>query len=180
MASKGSQEVSSGSGGNQCYVFSLMRLHSEFSCLSLLHLNAILGADKGAYYHELFLRGKTFLAKRIVRVQTKNEGRRKIDSPETEPNFYNMTPIPNPLGTVRKSQAQNAALRNAGNSEVDRCREKHSASSLPVPTHAPLVGNKISFPSTFESKPPAQASKEDHGGGDSDFLELMKEPLLDI
>ena len=142
---------------------------------------SILGADKGAYYHELFLRGKTFLARRIVRVQTKNEGRRKIDSPETEPNFYNMTPIPNPLGSVRKSHAQNTTVRNAGNLEVDLSRDKRPASALPVPAHAPLVANKISFPSTFESKPPAQAREgEDHGGGDSDFLELMNEPLLDI
>lgn len=47
-----------------------------------------IGCDKGAYYHELFLPGKPFLACRILRLKVK--GTRALPSPETEPNFYAM------------------------------------------------------------------------------------------
>lgn len=46
------------------------------------------GRDKNGYYHELFLRGKRFLAHRIPRSKLKGQGARKPTSPETEPNFY--------------------------------------------------------------------------------------------
>jgi hypothetical protein len=54
------------------------------------------GRDKGAYYHQLFLRGKCFLADRMERVKlagpvTKG---RKRNAPELEPNFYLMPPLP--------------------------------------------------------------------------------------
>ena len=48
------------------------------------------GPDQGAYYHELFLRGKKYLAKGVIR--TKVNGRRNIGTkdPNEEPNFYTM------------------------------------------------------------------------------------------
>lgn len=46
------------------------------------------GCDKGAYYHELFLPGRPFLACRILRLKAK--GTRALPSPGTEPNFYAM------------------------------------------------------------------------------------------
>jgi hypothetical protein len=46
------------------------------------------GRDKGGYYHELFLRSKHFLSRRIQRMKIKGTGARKPGSPETEPNFY--------------------------------------------------------------------------------------------
>jgi hypothetical protein len=52
------------------------------------------GRDKGGYYHELFLRSKSFLAYRIPRTKLKNEGARKSTSPETEPNFYVLPYLP--------------------------------------------------------------------------------------
>ena len=51
------------------------------------------GPDKGGYYHELFLRGKKFLAFRIQRVKIKGTGVRKPSSPHTEPQFYSMPPL---------------------------------------------------------------------------------------
>lgn len=47
-----------------------------------------IGQDKGGHYHELFLRGKQFLARRIPRFKVKNEGARKPTCPESEPDFY--------------------------------------------------------------------------------------------
>ena len=46
------------------------------------------GQDKGAYYHECFLRGKAFLCKRIHRHKVKGNGVRMAATPESEPNFY--------------------------------------------------------------------------------------------
>jgi hypothetical protein len=48
------------------------------------------GQDKGGYYHELFLRGKLFLANRIARNKVKGTKIKAVTSPETEPEFYSM------------------------------------------------------------------------------------------
>ena len=48
------------------------------------------GLDKNGYYHERFLRGKRFLAKRIQRTKVKGTGARKPSSPLSEPKFYQM------------------------------------------------------------------------------------------
>jgi hypothetical protein len=52
------------------------------------------GRDKGGYYHELFLRSKLFLSRRIQRMKIKGTGARKPGSPETEPNFYIAPSLP--------------------------------------------------------------------------------------
>jgi hypothetical protein len=48
------------------------------------------GLDKGGYYHELFMRGKLFLANRIKRNKVKGTKIKAVTSPETEPDFYSM------------------------------------------------------------------------------------------
>ena len=58
------------------------------------HTITIAGPDKGAHYHELFLRGKRFLAHRIPRMKIKGQGPRKSAKPAHEPNFYSMTYLP--------------------------------------------------------------------------------------
>ena len=50
------------------------------------------GRDKGAYYHELFLRGRLFLCRRMTRTRIKGTGIKASSSPDTEPNFYLMKP----------------------------------------------------------------------------------------
>ena len=52
------------------------------------------GRDKGAHYHELFLRGKRDLAHRIPRTKIKGGGPRKSARPAEEPNFYSMRYLP--------------------------------------------------------------------------------------
>ena len=52
------------------------------------------GNDQGCYYHPLFLRGREFLCKSMVRTRVKGKGRKPLPSPETEPDFYSMTYCP--------------------------------------------------------------------------------------
>ncbi len=55
----------------------------------------IQGADSGAYYHELFLRGRPFLCRAMVRTKIKGKSRlRASDLAGTEPDFYKMPPLP--------------------------------------------------------------------------------------
>eukprot|EP00551_Chaetoceros_affinis_P000680 CAMPEP_0203642952 /NCGR_PEP_ID=MMETSP0088-20131115/8363_1 /ASSEMBLY_ACC=CAM_ASM_001087 /TAXON_ID=426623 /ORGANISM="Chaetoceros affinis, Strain CCMP159" /LENGTH=501 /DNA_ID=CAMNT_0050498951 /DNA_START=30 /DNA_END=1535 /DNA_ORIENTATION=+ len=49
------------------------------------------GRDAGSYYHELFLRGRPLLAKRMIRRKVKGTKIRASSSPDDEPNFYTMT-----------------------------------------------------------------------------------------
>jgi hypothetical protein len=45
-------------------------------------------------YHELFLRGKGFLAPKIKRIRVKGQGARKPNAPEREPDFHSLPPLP--------------------------------------------------------------------------------------
>jgi hypothetical protein len=50
------------------------------------------GADAGAYYHELFLRGRPALSMHMVRQKVKGTGHKQPADADTEPNFYVMPP----------------------------------------------------------------------------------------
>uniref|UniRef100_A0A7S3QA97 HSF-type DNA-binding domain-containing protein n=1 Tax=Chaetoceros debilis TaxID=122233 RepID=A0A7S3QA97_9STRA len=52
------------------------------------------GKDKGAYYHEYFLRGKLSLSTSIVRSKVKGNKIRAASSPDDEPDFYAMKSMP--------------------------------------------------------------------------------------
>lgn len=54
------------------------------------------GADSGGYYHELFLRGKEFLCKRMTRTKVKGTRFKAASSPDQEPDFYKMPPVVSP------------------------------------------------------------------------------------
>lgn len=48
------------------------------------------GRDRGCYYHELFLRGKSFLIQGMQRIKVKGTGVRARSNPEQEPDLWNM------------------------------------------------------------------------------------------
>ena len=78
---------------DQCY----HPVHQEpIILIHSIRISTIAGRDKGAYWHELFLRSKCFLADRMERVKLAGpvpKGRKR-NAPETEPNFYLMKPLP--------------------------------------------------------------------------------------
>jgi len=51
------------------------------------------GADKGGYYHELFLRNRVDLVATIQRVKVKGTGVRAKANPSDEPNLYSFQPV---------------------------------------------------------------------------------------
>jgi len=52
------------------------------------------GADSGAYYHELFLRGRPNLCVQMVRTKVKGTGHKQPSDVTSEPNFYAMPAQP--------------------------------------------------------------------------------------
>lgn len=52
------------------------------------------GPDKGGYYHELFLRTKEEICTTMVRMRIKGTRTKGASNPESEPNFYKMSPMP--------------------------------------------------------------------------------------
>ena len=85
-------------------------MDSRYSFIFSHHI--LKGRDKGAYYHEMFLRGKAFLAKQIKRVKIKGQGPRKPNRPETEPNFYTMKSMPQ-TNAMLGQQSLNGRAANA-------------------------------------------------------------------
>mmetsp|Transcript_46612 Transcript_46612/g.113557 ORF Transcript_46612/g.113557 Transcript_46612/m.113557 type:complete len:606 (-) Transcript_46612:285-2102(-) len=57
------------------------------------------GADAGSYYHELFLRGRDGLAKRMKRTKVKGTKYKAASNPDAEPDFYKMQPVVASAGT---------------------------------------------------------------------------------
>lgn len=51
------------------------------------------GNDNRGYYHELFLRGKPFLCKKMSRTKVKGTKFKAASSPDAEPDFYKMAPV---------------------------------------------------------------------------------------
>jgi len=74
------------------------------------------GPDNGAYYHELFLRSKTFLCRGINRTTPGGTGLSSIrvpSNPEAEPKFYSMMVLPPSGPSSSSSNSANIDIRSA-------------------------------------------------------------------
>merc|ERR1711935_165599 len=82
------------------------------------------GPDKGAYYHNCFVRSKRHLCKGMIRQKIKGTKVRKSLSPEDEPNFYNIAAHTQIVssgkvrqeGTKNSSQSSSSIQSRAGKS----------------------------------------------------------------
>lgn len=111
------------------------------------------GRDKGGYYHELFLRGRTLLALKMQRTKVKGTGARKASSPETEPDFYQMPFVYEKDG--KKNDAVSAAPAT-------------KAAAAPVPPAAAAPAS----PSSFAEASPNLQGRSPTSGLTSDLLKM--------
>lgn len=63
------------------------------------------GDDAGGYYHELFLRNKVFLCKKMIRTKVKGTKFKAASNPEAEPDFYSMPPVVTPPHSSDEEQS---------------------------------------------------------------------------
>jgi len=71
-----------------------------------------IGKDNGGYYHELFLRGMVFLAKKMSRTKIKGTKFKAASSPDQEPDFYAMEPVTVTPPVSDESSVEDANCRN--------------------------------------------------------------------
>ena len=79
------------------------------------------GVDAGAYYHELFLRGRHQLCMRMQRQKVKGVGHKQPTDVSTEPNFYAMKPLPTTSATTQRgniSMVMEEVAVSVGGSDV--------------------------------------------------------------
>jgi hypothetical protein len=69
------------------------------------------GADAGAYYHELFLRGRSQLCMRMVRQKVKGTGHKQPTDVGSEPNFYTMPALQDLLQPPPSAQPVDPIVR---------------------------------------------------------------------
>ena len=82
--------------------------------------------DHGAYYHQLFLRGKAHLVKRMFVTKVKGSGKKLVSNPSQEPDFYSLSrlrplpdtspqagPYPNTHSAIPSAAAVQRGMANA-------------------------------------------------------------------
>lgn len=118
------------------------------------------GPDAGAYYHEMFLRGRPQLCLRMIRQKVKGTGHKQPADAQTEPNFYALPPTAGGGGgSTTSSPAAPPPL--APSSPPPLPPVVRPASPPQVMAHATDTGTGTGTPPRRES-PPAAATM---GGG---------------
>ncbi len=138
------------------------------------------GSDAGAYYHELFLRGRPQLCMRMVRQKVKGTGHKQPTDVGSEPNFYTMpsladfpqpppsaqprSPIVRPtcgFSTMAMAATESLPIdaigtaRSSGssnmNTDVDMSPGIHAAHLLKGMANAPIIHSLPPLPPSMES-----------------------------
>lgn len=147
--------------------FGKMKLCSMQRQLNLYGFNRIsTGPDKGAHYHEYFLRHREYLCFRVRRIRLKGTGPRGAANPDQEPNFYKMDPmepmepLPSMTMTVppfckddrsREQEQAVAATTKPVLALFRRSRTSPVVANGPVPASAVVVPSAIASHHNFAS-----------------------------
>mmetsp|Transcript_146 Transcript_146/g.351 ORF Transcript_146/g.351 Transcript_146/m.351 type:complete len:752 (-) Transcript_146:125-2380(-) len=107
------------------------------------------GADAGAYYHELFLRGRPQLSMRMQRQKVKGTGHKQPTDVTSEPNFYAMPSLFEiaERGGERGNIGGNSVIDNGGNIAAED-GGAHAPMAPPDGTLIPSRKSHRSSPST--------------------------------
>lgn len=71
------------------------------------------GPDAGGYYHELFLRNREYLCKKMMRTKVKGTKFKAASSPESEPDFYSMPPVVTPHHSDEEEMSYDSSQRTS-------------------------------------------------------------------
>ncbi|GKY94424.1 hypothetical protein MPSEU_000408300 [Mayamaea pseudoterrestris] len=112
------------------------------------------GPDASAYYHELFLRGREFLSKRMLRVKVKGTKFKAASSPENEPDFYRMPPVTyvTPNHSSDEEMSQDSSMRGANGSfafNVGAVNRQHQVNMQALSYSSPLQQPHVTLSSYF-------------------------------
>jgi hypothetical protein len=117
------------------------------------------GRDRGGYYHELFLKGKVFLAHSIQRIKVKGTGVRARSNPDQEPDFWAMPWVNNDLSSSSGcDQQQEPVLSCSSSSLTNHMVVDKSIAQLPlnltppVPKQKPFADELDCFENAFGEK----------------------------
>lgn len=135
--------------------FVMTKKSSFLRQLNLYGFNRIsVGADKGAYYHELFLRSMRFLCRRMTRNKINGNGIRSAGNPQQEPNFYIMPNVP-----LEQSAVEAVPLEFSSEDTEDGDSHSHQTGSpvmlaearTPEMGRSQAMANHMSFPLKLQS-----------------------------
>jgi len=122
-----------------CMVFEMTLLTSFIRQLNIWGFKRITqGRDAGAYYHELFLRGRPHLIKFMHRQERKGTGARLLCNPKEEPKFYDMVA----LEPVTSHNNVTSVLFNQSGT-FDHSSNIHSNASCPMASASQVQGISI-------------------------------------
>ncbi|CAB9511386.1 Heat stress transcription factor [Seminavis robusta] len=111
------------------------------------------GTDAGAYYHELFLRGRPQLCLRMVRQKVKGTGHKQPADAQTEPNFYALPPTTATTSTTASPAVTSVASPPSVPSLPPTSPPPCSAAALQLGTvhHVPLAAAAPTAPTPRRS-----------------------------
>lgn len=149
------------------------------------------GADAGAYYHELFLRGRPQLCLRMQRQKVKGTGHKQPADVQTEPNFYSMSPskllesqhtVHSPERKPEATSNSNAAAFNQNRSFADLSpglRGVHGAAHLLKGMAAGIPASSLELPfSLGQSATAPTTSRSKTAAKEQDIVAIQNQSSL--